>query len=41
MLPPATSLQLNASGQTKTRVYWDISQQAPLAAADPQAKPEA
>ena len=41
MLPPATSLQLNAIGQTKTRVYWDISQQAPLAAADPQAKPEA
>ena len=41
MLPPATTLQLDAAGQAKTRLYWDISQQAPLAAADPKAKPEA
>lgn len=41
MLPPATTLQLDAAGQAKTRVYWDISRQAPLAAADPKAKPEA
>ena len=40
MLQPATSLQLNADGQIKTRVYWDMRQQAPMAAADLHAKPE-
>ena len=40
MLQPATSLQLNADGQAKTATYWDIGKQAPLAAANPHAKPE-
>ncbi len=40
MLPPASTLQLNADGQAQTQVYWDIGQQAPLAAADPAARPE-
>lgn len=41
MLKPATALQLDAGGRTKTAPYWDIEQQAPLAAADPKARPEA
>ncbi len=41
MLKPATSLQLDASGRTKTALYWDMAQQAPLAAADPKARPQA
>ena len=40
MLAPASTLMLDAAGQTKTQVYWDMEQQAPLAAADPNARPE-
>ncbi len=41
MLEPAKTLQLDVSGRAEIQTYWDIEQQAPLAAADPQARPAA
>lgn len=39
MLEPATTLSLDADGRAERRTYWDIEQQAPLAAAAPRARP--